>query len=83
MKRVLTVGLRCTDEPIDGIEFDNLGLCGTATEHGKSAPPSTSYVIINPASCIHRDTSALIMVSRAIALRQFLFRPQGFLRSLV
>ncbi|TWC70151.1 TIR domain-containing protein [Pseudomonas sp. SJZ103] len=55
MKRVLTVGLRYNGEPIDGVEFDNLGLCGAAAEHDKSAYPLYEYdvIIINPASFSH------------------------------
>lgn len=55
MKRVLTVGLRYSGEPIDGVEFDNLGLCSAATAHDKAAYPLYEYdvIVIHPASFSH------------------------------
>jgi hypothetical protein len=55
MKRVLTVGLRYSGEPIDGVEFDNLGLCSADTEHDKAAFPLYEYdvIVIHPASFSH------------------------------
>ena len=55
MKRVLTVGLRYSGVPIEGIEFDNLGLCRAGIEQHKSAYPLYEYdvIVIHPASFSH------------------------------
>jgi len=52
MKRILTVGLRYRGDPIDGVEFDNLGLCSAATANDKAAYPLYEYdvIVIHPAS---------------------------------
>lgn len=54
-KKVLTVGLRYSGEPVDGVEFDNLGLCSAASEHEKAAYPLYEYdvIVIHPASFSH------------------------------
>jgi len=55
MKRVLTVGLHYSDAPINGVEFENLGLCGASANDEKSAYPLYEYdvIVINPASYSH------------------------------
>ena len=55
MKRVLTVGLTYTDDPIDGVEIDNLGLCQPKVAQDRAAFPLYEYdvIIINPASYSH------------------------------
>lgn len=55
MKRVLTVGLSYSGDPIDGVEFDNLGLCSAGAEHEKAAFPLYEYdvIVIHPASFSH------------------------------
>lgn len=55
MKRVLTVGLKYTGAPIQGIQFDNLGLCKADINKEKSAFSLYEYdvIVINPASYTH------------------------------
>lgn len=55
MKRVLTVGLRYDGEAIDGVEFENLGLCQVSADAERSAFPLYEYdvILINPASFSH------------------------------
>lgn len=55
MRRVLTVGLTYTGPLIDGVEFENLGLCQTSVEPHRAAFPLYEYdvIIINPQSFTH------------------------------
>ncbi|MEI7181971.1 hypothetical protein WCT96_01435 [Pectobacterium carotovorum] len=55
MKRVLTVGLHYGGEAIDGVEFENLGLCQVSADAERSAFPLYEYdvILINPASFSH------------------------------
>lgn len=55
MKRVLTVGLTYTGEPIHGVQIENLGLCRPSVAHERAAFPLYEYdvIIINPASYTH------------------------------
>lgn len=55
MKRVLTVGLTYTGDPIKGVEIENLGLCQPKAAHDRAAFPLYEYdtIIINPASYTH------------------------------
>ncbi|WP_223121856.1 toll/interleukin-1 receptor domain-containing protein [Pseudomonas nitroreducens] len=55
MKRVLTVGLKYTGAPIQGVQFDNLGLCKADINKDKSAFSLYEYdvIVINPASYSH------------------------------
>ena len=54
-KRVLTVGLAYTGDPIYGVEIENLGLCRSSVDMDKAAFPLYEYdtIIINPASYTH------------------------------
>ncbi len=55
MKRVLTVGITYTGEPINGVEIENLGLCEPAVDQARAAYPLYEYdtIIINPQSYSH------------------------------
>jgi hypothetical protein len=55
IKRVLTVGLTYTGEPIAGVEIDNLGLCQPGVAKDRAAFPLYEYdtIIINPRSFSH------------------------------
>ena len=55
MKRVLTVGVTYTGEPIAGVEIENLGLCQTGVSADNAAFPLYEYdtIIINPQSFTH------------------------------
>ncbi|TKR54321.1 toll/interleukin-1 receptor domain-containing protein [Allopusillimonas ginsengisoli] len=55
MKRVLTVGLKYSGAPINGVEFENLGLCRPATDKNRAAYALYEYdvIIINPKSYSH------------------------------
>ncbi len=55
MKRVLTVGLTYTGEPINGVEFEALGLITTSSDKDRSAYPLYEYdvIVINPESYSH------------------------------
>ncbi|WGM40820.1 toll/interleukin-1 receptor domain-containing protein [Caulobacter sp. NIBR1757] len=55
MKRVLTVGLTYTGEPIEGVEIETLGLCSSEVDHERAAYPLYEYdtVIINPQTYSH------------------------------
>lgn len=55
MKRVLTVGVKYTSDPIEGVEIENLGLVKADVDKARSAFPLYEYdtVIINPASYSH------------------------------
>lgn len=54
-KRVLTVGLTYTGEPIPGVEIENLGLCQPSAAKDRAAFPLYEYdtIIINPESFTH------------------------------
>ena len=55
MKKVLTVGLEYTGDEIQGVEFENLGLCQPQVQNDKAAFPLYEYdlIIINPESFTH------------------------------
>ena len=55
MKRLLTVGVTYTGEPIEDVEIDNLGLCNAGVAPDQSAFPLYEYdtIIINPHSFSH------------------------------
>lgn len=55
MKRVLTVGLEYSGEPIDGVEFETLGLISVKADKDRSAYPLYEYdvIVINPQSYSH------------------------------
>lgn len=55
IKKVLTVGLCYTGDPIHGVEFENLGLCSATVEHDRAAYPLYEYdvIVINPESFSH------------------------------
>ncbi|WP_445143320.1 toll/interleukin-1 receptor domain-containing protein [Dyella sp. Tek66A03] len=55
MRRMLTVGLTYTGEPIEGVEIDNLGLCLPEVDRDRAAYPLYEYdtIIINPESYTH------------------------------
>lgn len=55
MKRVLTVGLKYTGIPIEGVEFDNLGLCRPSVDQDRAAFALYEYdvIVINPKSYSH------------------------------
>lgn len=54
-KRVLTVGLTYSGDPIPGVEIENLGLCQPAVRKDRAAFPLYEYdtIIINPESFTH------------------------------
>ncbi|WP_210134470.1 hypothetical protein [Pseudotabrizicola sediminis] len=37
MKRVLTVGMTYTGDPVDGVEIENLGLCQPSVDQKRAA----------------------------------------------
>lgn len=55
MKRVLTIGFTYTGAPVEGVEFENLGLCRTSVEAERAAFALYDYdtIIINPQSFTH------------------------------
>ncbi len=55
MKKVLTVGLTYTGDPIEGVEIENLGLCRPNIDQERAAYPLYEYdtIIINPQSYTH------------------------------
>lgn len=55
MRRVLTVGVTYTDEKIEGVEIENLGLCQPSVNQARAAFPLYEYdtIIINPQSYTH------------------------------
>lgn len=55
MKRVLTVGLKYTGTAIDGVEFENLGLCRPSVDQDRAAFALYEYdvIVINPKSYSH------------------------------
>jgi TIR domain len=55
MKRILTVGLAYTGDPIEDVKFENLGLCRPSAARDKAAFPLYEYdvVAINPQSYTH------------------------------
>ncbi|RMA61376.1 TIR domain-containing protein [Acidovorax sp. 100] len=55
MKRVLTVGLEYTGTPIEGVEFETLGLCRPIVDQDRAAFALHEYdvIIINPESYTH------------------------------
>jgi hypothetical protein len=55
MRRVLSVGLKYTGEPIDGTVIDNLGLCRPEVSESRAAFPLYEYdvIVINPESYSH------------------------------
>ena len=55
MKRVLTVGLKYSGDPIDGVEFDTLGLCRPSIDQERAAFALYEYdvIVINPKSYSH------------------------------
>ena len=55
MKRVLTVGLEYTGNEVEGVEFDNFGLCQPTIDSDRAAFPLYEYdvIVINPKSYSH------------------------------
>ncbi|KRE89473.1 molecular chaperone Tir [Frateuria sp. Soil773] len=55
MKRVLTVGLKYSGTAIDGVEFDNLGLCQPSVDQERAAFALYEYdvIVIHPKSYSH------------------------------
>ena len=55
MKRVLTVGLKYTGLPVDGVEFENLGLCRPSVDQNRAAFALYEYdvIVIDPKSYSH------------------------------
>ncbi|GAA0430362.1 toll/interleukin-1 receptor domain-containing protein [Massilia aurea] len=55
MKRVLTVGLKYTGSQIEGVEFENFGLCRPTIDPDRAAFPLYEYdvIVINPESYSH------------------------------
>lgn len=55
MKRVLTIGLTYTGDPVEGVEFETLGLISARSDKDRSAYPLYEYdvIIINPQSYNH------------------------------
>ncbi len=55
MRRVLTVGLTYTGDPIAGVEIENLGLCHAGVDRDRAAFALYEYdtMIINPESYSH------------------------------
>jgi hypothetical protein len=55
MKRVLTVGLKYTGNEIEGVEFENFGLCQPTIDSDRAAFPLYEYdvIVINPKSYSH------------------------------
>lgn len=55
MKRVLTVGMQYTGTPIEGVEFEQLGLCRSDINDARAAYPLYEYdvIVINPQSYSH------------------------------
>lgn len=55
MKRVLTVGITYTGDPIESVEIENLGLCQYGVDKARAAFPLYEYdvIIISPQSYSH------------------------------
>ena len=55
MKRVLTVGLKYTGKVVEGVEFENFGLCQPKIDADRAAFPLYEYdvIVINPKSYTH------------------------------
>jgi len=55
MKRVLTVGMEYTGSPIEGVEFEQLGLCRSDIDEARAAYPLYEYdvIVISPQSYSH------------------------------
>jgi hypothetical protein len=55
MKKVLTVGLKYTGNEIEGVEFENFGLCQPTIDSERAAFPLYEYdvIVINPKSYSH------------------------------